>query len=325
MWACSSCGVNSPLEGAEPEHSWAARTLRAAPAAAKPLQWASRHKALLLAGATVAGFGAAGLVPAAMIWGGARVFRTATRGPRNMIRNKTKEAAGRAKVVLDQKRVAVQDAMENVRRVSRPAGEFIGDQSRRAGGFVGAQSRRAWNSDLATLGKTRANKVIARAHETTMSMPGTRHVYQAAMAAPAGVAHAADRTREAVADAADRTRQAVADEARQVAHRLRHGDEFTRMARERDRAAHAVAKEQRLQSRRTQIAGLKNDLETIRARNAEQRAKMSPSRDRASQSSPKDSSAARHSSRSSRVEVTVTVTDLPAKVNRVPAPEQPQQ
>ena len=237
LWSCSSCGQTSPKEGAEEHRGWAARTLRQVPVAGKPLHWASQHKALLFAGATVAGFGAAGLVPAAMIWGGARVFRTATRGPRNMIRNKTQETMERAKVALNQNQQARQQLLQFVGRRAKTAGQFaagvgqsagrvaagVGQSAGRVAAGVGqsaaGQGRRVWNSDLVTLGKERSKKVMAQAHNMTMTMPGTRQVYQGALVAPGAAAAAADRSRQAGQAVADRSRQAgqaVADRSRQA-------------------------------------------------------------------------------------------------------------
>ena len=92
-----NCGEISPVEDSNEKRSMAglARQLRRVPYAGKPLHWASQHKALLFAGATVGAFGAVGLAPAAVVWGGARLARVATRGPRNMVRNHAQKAMGK--------------------------------------------------------------------------------------------------------------------------------------------------------------------------------------------------------------------------------------
>ena len=99
LLSCPDCGKSSPLDVNEKKYGWTARQLRRVPYAGKPLQWASQHKALILAGATVGAFGAAGLAPAAIVWGGARLARIATRGPRNMVRNNAQKAMGKAKEI----------------------------------------------------------------------------------------------------------------------------------------------------------------------------------------------------------------------------------
>ena len=136
------------------------------PYAGKPLQWASQHKALIFAGATVGAFGAVGLAPAAIVWGGARLARIATRGPRNMVRNKAQQAMGKAKEIAADHGGTVKTAL----------------------GVVTSRSKEVWKSDLVSLQRERGKQVLAKAHNAAMTKPGLKYLTHSAHSAARGVA-----------------------------------------------------------------------------------------------------------------------------------------
>ena len=122
----------------------------------KPLHWASRHKALLLAGATVASFGMVGLPAAAALWGGSRLVRVATRGPRNLIRNNAKKAAENVKRSYQDNRTAASEYLEE----------------------LGEAKDKVWNSTARKKVTAGGGKVLRKARDTAGSVPAVRYLSQ---------------------------------------------------------------------------------------------------------------------------------------------------
>ena len=185
----------------EKKYGWAARQLRRVPYAGKPLHWASQHKALILAGATVGAFGAAGLAPAAIVWGGARLARVATRGPRNLIRNNAQKAMGKAKEI----------AVDH------------GGTTKTALDAVTSKSKEVWKSDLVSLQRERGKQVLAKAHHAAATKPGLKYMthsaHSVASGVASGVAHAAQsvqQTAHQVSTITSRTREINREKTQQV-------------------------------------------------------------------------------------------------------------